>query len=468
MAEKTFQNFEKNGVTAEDIISEEKEIIERHKETEREKLNEFPIEVFPTLFQNLIVDCNKALNYPIDYTASSVISSISTAIGKSAILKVKTGWNEYAAFYIALIGNAGANKSHPMETALKPHEAIDRVEINRFKELHLQYEEFAALSSKEKKEQVKPELPTLKKTMLHNFTPEILHQRLTENDRGCTIVSEELATFLEGMNNYSKGDQISIYLSFWSNKGTSIDRVGKPVPMWLPEPFLNIIGGLQPRVLTKLFPSGKTDNGFLQRFLFAYPEYSKKQPINDFELNETLFDKYDEWIKNYRSRNEIIVDTKTGQTCPKLYFWSLEAKEFFYKWQKNNTESVNENNDTLKGEILNKFDIHFVRLSLILQIMNDYQTNQISLKAVIGAEKLCAYFQTTAMKVLKILENSGSGKPLAQNKVTLFKALPKTFATSVANEIGGTLGFDKKSVQRFLADSDRFIKLAHGQYSKKQ
>jgi len=94
------------------------------------------------------------------------------------------------------------------------------------------------LNKKDKEKLPKPVKPMLMKTILHNFTPEILHQRLTDNDRGCTIVSEELATFLEGMNNYSKGDQLSIYLSFWSNKPTSIDRVSKPVPLWLPQPFL--------------------------------------------------------------------------------------------------------------------------------------------------------------------------------------------------------------------------------------
>jgi hypothetical protein len=91
----------------------------------------------------------------------------------------------------------------------------------------------------------------------------------------CTVVSEELATWLEGMNNYSKGDQTSGYLSIWSNKATSIDRVSKPIPLWLPQPFLNIIGSLQTRVLQRFFPAAKTDNGFLQRFLFAFLKMQK-------------------------------------------------------------------------------------------------------------------------------------------------------------------------------------------------
>lgn len=459
--------FDKYGITVNDIRQETEKLLQQGSEAAEIKANKFPVEIFHLLFQEVINECNKALNFPADYTGTAIISAVSTAIGKSAKLKVKTGWYEFAAFYLGIIGDAGANKSHPLDLAFKPFEDIDREMIKRFDQELKEYEAFQALNKKDKETQSKPDKPILKKSILHNFTSEILHQRLTDNERGCAVVSEELATFLEGMNNYSKGDQTSSYLSFWSNKPTSIDRVSKPVPLWLPQPFLNIIGSLQPRVLQKLFPAGKTDNGFLQRFLFAFPECAEKQPINDFEINETLLLKYSKWIESYRLASPIYIDPETEKPKPKLYYWSNEAKQFFYQWQKKNTETVNENADTLKGEIFSKFDIHFARLSLVLQIMNDYSTNQISLEAVQGAKKLCTYFQRNAMKVLQILENGNPSASLPQNKIAFYTSLPDRFTTSEANAIGEGLSFNTKAVQRFLNDDNLFNWIAQGQYSKK-
>lgn len=422
----------------------------------------FPVDVFPTPFQDLIIECNKVMNFPTEYIGTAIIAAISTVIGKSSKVKAKGIWYEYASFYMAVVGNAGANKSHPIETAFKPIEDIDRKEIEQYRILSEDYE----ANKNDKEVQVKEDKPILKKSLLHNFTPEILYQRLTDNERGCALVADELATFLEGMNNYSKGDQTSIYLSIWSNKSTSIDRVSRPVPLWLQQPFLSIIGSLQPRMLSKLFPKNKSDNGFLQRFLFAFPNNAEKQCINDFEINETVFENYSKWIDLFLSESQITYDDETGLPKPKIYNWSKEAKEFFYKWQKDNTDKVNANSLNLKGEILSKFDIHFVRLSLILQIMENYSSNEISLKAVQGAERLCSYFLRCSMKVLDILENGNPIDHLPENKIIFYNSLPDQFTTKEANEIGDTLAFNVRAVQRFLNTESLFIRLAQGQYSK--
>ena len=68
--------------------------------------NTFPYHVFPSPFQELITETNKALNYPIDYTGSAILTAVSTAIGKSAKIRVKNAWFEFPAIYAALVGNS--------------------------------------------------------------------------------------------------------------------------------------------------------------------------------------------------------------------------------------------------------------------------------------------------------------------------------------------------------------------------
>ncbi|CAN5661095.1 hypothetical protein BH10BAC3_BH10BAC3_16170 [soil metagenome] len=460
-------DFEGTGITEIEIKTHGNELLNLAKTVADQKANKFPVEIFPSLFQELIVECNRALNFPIDYTGVAILSACSAIIGKSSKLIVKKGWSEFASLFIALIGNPGASKSHPIQLAFNPLEEADRVSIQNYTKELSGFEAFQALSKKEKENLPIPERPTLVKTVLHNFTPEVLAQRLADNPRGCIIVSEELATFLEGMNNYSKGDQTSTYLSFWSNKPTTIDRISKPIPLWIPQPFLNIIGSLQPRVLPQLFPAKKINNGFIQRFLFAFPDIAEKQPINDEEIEESLFRDYSDWFEDYRKTNPVQIDRITQKHTPKSYHWSNEAKVFFYSWQKENTEKINENPDCLLAEMLCKFDIHFIRISLVLQIMSDYNTNEISLKAAQGASKLCEYFKRNAMKVLKILESVNPLEVLPQKKVAFYNSLSQDFTTAQANSIGREFDFNIKTVQRFLLDQNLFDKTSHGHYSKK-
>jgi hypothetical protein len=454
-------DFQNNGIGLKDL----KEINKLDKEFDNDS-NEFPIDVFPSLFKEFSLGCNEALNFPIEYTALGILAAVSTAIGKSAVLKVKNKWNEYASLYVGLVGQSGATKSHPIEIAFEPLVKIDLDELTKFEiKLKEYYELIDTPKSERKGIDIGPK-PKLKKAILHNFTSEILHQRLADNDRACGVVSEELETFLEGMNNYSKGDLTSIYLSFWSHKATSIDRVSKEIPLMIHTPYLNIIGGLQPKILSKLFPTNKQDNGFLQRFLFAYPESSEKQPINENEIDENLISRYSEWMNLYIDNNIIQLESN-GKPKPKVYTWSIDAKKLFFEWQRMNTDKVNEYPDDIRGEVISKYDNHCVRLCLILQIMFDYHTNEISKEAVKGAIKLCDYFLHTSFKVLDKLQNGNPSLSLPEDKLTLFNLLPEEFTTDDANTKGGHIDMNLKTVQRFLTRNDLFIKLSHGKYKKK-
>ncbi|HEY8659400.1 MAG TPA: DUF3987 domain-containing protein [Hanamia sp.] len=133
----------------------------------------FPIEVFPSPFYELIKETERTLNFPIDYTGTSIITAIAAAIGKSAKIRVKKGWYEFPAIYAALIGKPGANKSHPIETAFKPFEEIDRTQIKKFEHEYNEFEDFQALNKKDKEKLPKPVKPKLMKTILHNFTPKV-------------------------------------------------------------------------------------------------------------------------------------------------------------------------------------------------------------------------------------------------------------------------------------------------------
>lgn len=427
--------------------------------------NRFPIEVFPSLFRDLVIDLKESLNFPIDYTATAILTAIATMIGTSAKVRVKGTWYEYPSLFTCLIGNAGANKTHPINTIFEPIKSIDKFNHDNYSLLYKEFENFEKLNKKDKVGQDAPNFPILTKMVLTNFTPEVLYKRLSENLRGCTVLSDELATFFEGMNNYSKGDTIGNYLSIWSNQHTTIDRIGNPIPLFINKPYLSLIGGLQPRMLSSSFPIQKLNNGFFQRFLFAYPDGVKKECINDNESNPRLLQSYHKFIADY-IRNTPISETD-GQIDSKVYTWTSESKEYFYNWQRSNTDLVNENENNIKGEIISKYDNHFVRLALLLQIMRNPNNNTIELEAVAGADELCKYFMQSAFKVLEKIQNPNDYfKTMASNKQSFYNSLNTEFTTAEALIQGEIWEISTRSVKDFLNDNLLFKKQKHGSYRK--
>lgn len=391
-------------------------------------------------------------------TATAILTAVSTAIGSNASVLVKSGWIEYASIYAAIIGDAGTNKTHPINTVNAPIKATDKERHDDFVFKFEFYQSYEKLSKKDKETEEQIFCPTLEKSILSNFTPEILNKRLSENQRGCTVLSDELATFFEAMNNYSKGDQIGVYLSFWSNQPTTIDRIGNAIPLFISKPYLSIIGGLQPRMLNSAFPKDKLNNGFFQRFLFAYPDTSLKAPINDNVANEKLAKAYAKFIKN-------CFDLQENRTLR----FSDEAKRYFYDWQADNCDKVNQNQNSIKGEILSKFDNHFIRLALLLQMMENLESYEIKIKAVEGAKLLCDYYLKCSFKVLAKIHNTENYlSSLAVDKQAFFSALDSTFTTAEAVEVGQQNSLNEKAVKRLLNDVQLFKKVKHGNYTKIQ
>jgi putative DNA primase/helicase len=66
-----------------------------------------------------------------------------------------------------------------------------------------------------------------------------------------------------------KGADRQFWISGWSSSHVIVDRKGREEPLFLPRPFVGVVGAIQPGVLPEL-GAGRED-GMMDRFLFAYP-----------------------------------------------------------------------------------------------------------------------------------------------------------------------------------------------------
>ena len=128
----------------------------------------FPIDAFPVAIQQIISETNRCLNFPIDFIGSSIFYACSLAIGNTHQVEQQKTWYESSVLYMAIVGRAGTNKSHPLKFALKPIEQRDNESFATYEKERKEYEQNAKLSKKEKENNSLDDLlPPILKNQLH-------------------------------------------------------------------------------------------------------------------------------------------------------------------------------------------------------------------------------------------------------------------------------------------------------------
>ena len=73
-----------------------------------------------TDYREFIRELHDSNGFPADYTAASMITAISVAIGNTHSVEIKRSWQESAIVYIAIVGRPEDCKSHPLTFVMRP------------------------------------------------------------------------------------------------------------------------------------------------------------------------------------------------------------------------------------------------------------------------------------------------------------------------------------------------------------
>ena len=145
---------------------------------------------------------------------------------------------------------------------------------------------------------------------------------LAQNPRGAALVRDELSGFFAGLNQYKKkgkGADVEHYLEIWSGSVCIKDRVPQDgMPITVRHPFLTVLGTIQPSTLYKFRLARQSDSyvddGFLDRFLFSYPQQLPAQRENWLSLSS---DRREEWRRVVRALMRLKMDGKAGSKYPR-------------------------------------------------------------------------------------------------------------------------------------------------------
>lgn len=406
-----FDSCKTYGVFASMRLPQGVDIVEPHEILMDEEIvsKKFPIKVFAGQLSNFIEEASRSINCPMDYLGVSVLSVIGITMGRKFCIAPKTRHREFGTLYLAMVGDPGSKKSPSLR------EAADPVYIKQ-KELKKEYDrekmEYQLLleAYNADKNLDKPEKPVLRRVVGSDATMESMATMLEQNPIGMGFIFDELLAWINSCNQYKqKGTDHQKYLSLWSGTDIHIDRKHEETKMIF-NPFITLIGGIQPEVLKDL-SKGRND-GFLDRILFCFPErmvsrYSKDR-ITDVTLEEyhkKILQLFDRATEDFNSNGcESFRLEMTDDQFDKWRTWvnthheEVEAIRFPYY---------------LKGPWA-KMEAHSLRLILLLA----YSRTQIDEKVEIqkrdieGGIELAEYFKSHIRKAYHEIYSSEDDKKI--------------------------------------------------------
>lgn len=363
----------------------------------------FPTQVFPLAVQQLIDNAESTVNFPRDFLSAGILSTCATAIGNSASLDTG-GWEAKPILWLAIIGEPGTRKTHPLNFAVKPLENQDSISYEIYQS---ELSEWQGADGRK---------PTYSKFILSDFTPEKLGQALQYNAKGVLLFNDELMRWINSFDRYQKGGEQQLYLNLWNGGIFTVDRKTAE-PVRVENANANILGGMQPEILKGISANGRDKDGFLDRFLFVYPKAIAAPKYTGKGIETWLKDSYHKLVNNL-----LTIPETTLTPCP-------EAIQEYMVWQ--NQKVVLCNDDNLERRIQAKMETYVWRLALVLEMMHQGVkcefSQTLTAQSIRNAITLAEYFRENAYTVNEKLVSSSPLDALSAKQKEVYHALPHSF-----------------------------------------
>ncbi len=347
----------------------------------------FPLDVFPNVLADYFEQVSESMNCPKDFPGVVSLASAGAAIGSSRGASLKHGWVEYPSVYSCVVAAPGEAKTPVQSHILSPMYDIQR-EVCASWDLRRDM-----LPPWEQKKMAPPQ-----EFFTTNTTTEALVDRMSNNPRGLMIASDEILSWVNGMNQYrgGQGNDLQFFLSGWSGAMHKADRKSgsKPVTIIHKTP-LTILGSIQPKLLVQLGEYAKREDGFLDRFVFTYPKERPVRLWTDVEISK-------EGIEIWRQCIRRLYHLPISEF--RILSFAPECKEIWVEWH--DRLEMKKANPIYPGYLrtyLPKVYCYCIRFALILEYLNwvvgPGEEPNISVDSLKSSIKLCDYFMEHYQRV---------------------------------------------------------------------
>jgi hypothetical protein len=338
----------------------------------------FPLDVLPGPIAAFVRAIAEALPCPLDFPGAMVLVVLAMAIRRKVGIEIKPGWVEYPLLWIAVVARSGDRKSPALEKATEPIRAKQKELLAKFQK--------ALEAFRKKKTEIEP---ILEQILTTDTTIEALKDILAGNPLGIIFAADELAGWVRALCQYKggRGDDRQHWLTIWCGGQIISNRKSSPLPIVINNPYVSIVGGIQPDALPDLIEDGRED-GLAARFLVAYPE-----PPAPAAWNENSVTGEAEYRRIFEALWALPIARKPIPMAS-------PAKQVWIDWV--NRHRVETPPDNLRPTWA-KAEGHCARLALVLclshHVCNETTANEIDEASMRGAVKLIDYFKAHAIRV---------------------------------------------------------------------
>lgn len=308
----------------------------------------FNLEWLPSPLQPLVEEIALGMQTPPDFGAAAIITALAGITGRRIQVRPKyadTSWEESAVLWGCLIAPAGSLKTPALARVVKPlnkiecewrsAEKLDQEVYQEAKALiaieQQQWEQAVKQADKDNKPRPpRPEStiwePDERRIVLTDITYESLHVVLSKNPGGIFVVRDELTGFLASLEQENRLAERPFWLSLWSGAGFhAIDRIGRG-HIHVENVCGSLFGCLVPESAKRLvaaMASGKSDDGFLQRFSLAV--WPDQHPVK-------WIDRPTDANAAWRWENVVRQIIALSASDPLIMNFNPEAQEIFIDW----------------------------------------------------------------------------------------------------------------------------------------
>ena len=305
----------------------------------------FPVKVFPPALQVYCQEVAEAMLAPVDFVGASMLAVAGAAIGQSVNLEVKRGWIEAPVLFLFIVAPPGSAKTPVIRAVVKPMTNIEERFRSQWAEVRRRWEESKKTPRRHAEEpsdteasqpdEVQPplaekELP-LRRAIVKDITRESLVTILADNPRGVLCAPDEAVAWVGSFNEYKAraGADRQFWLSIWTCESVSVDRKGSRESIHIRTPFVAVLGGLQPDMLTSLKDERGRDDGLMDRILFVYPEEFPEQYWTE---NEISVDAEREWSTAISRLFDMPMSVEGDRLQPHVITLTTELKRSWAAW----------------------------------------------------------------------------------------------------------------------------------------
>ncbi|MDP9411665.1 MAG: DUF3987 domain-containing protein, partial [Actinomycetota bacterium] len=212
----------------------------------------FPVDVLPDAIRRYVSEAAAAIGVPPELVTVPLLACAAACIGRTRRIVLKDGFEQRPILWAAVVGRPGTAKSPALTAAQKLIDALQAEAHERYELAMSDYERELEEWKRAEAKGPKPVKPILQHFYTTDATKEAL-AAITRYAPGVVVVRDELSAWVRGFDAYrkGKGGDRQDFLSLWAGAGLKVDRkLGEP--LYVPEPTVSVVGGIQPDLLPEL------------------------------------------------------------------------------------------------------------------------------------------------------------------------------------------------------------------------